>query len=277
MTVSTPPTVWIVRVGVPQHTREGVGPRRPGGGDRVGDGGIPLQREADLLVVHPHSRRVVGAGYVDEPCGQRLRHPPDAPVVGEKDGDRHRPARGHRRLVEGPGGAGSLHRDGVYAADRVVGPVGVPEHTREGVGPRRPGGGDRVGDGGIPLQREADLLAVHPHSRRVVGAGYVGEPCGQRLRHPSNAPVVGNLDGDRHRPAGGHRCRVEAPGGAGFILLRGYRGDAHKKQHTHHRNSYHYFFVQARPLNCAVARGSAALGLRNPGYPSLISLPGRDL
>ena len=78
-----------------------------------------MQREADLLVVHPHSRRVVGAGYVDEPCGQRLRHPPDAPVVGEKDGDRHRPARGHRRLVEGPGGAGSLHRDGVYAADPV--------------------------------------------------------------------------------------------------------------------------------------------------------------
>ena len=41
------------------------------------------------------------------------------------------------------------------------------------------------------MQREPDLLAVHTHSRRVVGAGYVGEPCGQRLRHPSNAPVVG--------------------------------------------------------------------------------------
>ena len=209
----------IVRVGVPEHTREGVGPRRAGGGDRVGDGGIPLQREPDLLAAHTHSRRVVGAGYVGEPCGQRLRHPSDAPVVGDLDGDRHRPARGHRCIVEGPGGAGfskSGHCHVRSAADRVIVRVGVPEHTREGVGPRRAGGGDRVGDGGIPLQREPDLLAAHTHSRRVVGAGYVGEPCGQRLRHPSNAPIVGDLDGDHHLATRSHRCIVEGPGGAGF-------------------------------------------------------------
>ena len=278
----------VGQLDVPEGAGEGVGACRPGCGDGVGEGGVPLQGEPYPVAAQlRHLAGGEGAGDVGEPGGQRLRDPASQPVVGSLDGHRHRPAGGHRRRVEAPGGAGSrsagsLHRHGVCAADHVVGQLDVPEGAREDVGACRPGCGDGVGEGGVPLQGEPYPVAAQlRHLAGGEGAGDVGEPGGQRLRDPASQPVAGSLDGHSHRPAGGHRRRVEAPGGADLCLC-GCREDAYQGHRTRCRND-HDCYQRSSEQGCSIQQDSSPSsrllslfsvrsrrrGLRSCGTPSL--------
>ena len=95
------------------------------------------------------------------------------------------------------------HREAGGAAHGVVVPLEVPQRTGEVIGTRCAGGRNGVGEGGVPLEGEPDLVAAQlRHLAGGEGAGNVGEPGGQRLGDPAGLAVVGGGDGHHHLAPG---------------------------------------------------------------------------
>ena len=247
----------VIPVGVPQFAGEVVGVRRAGGGDHVSEGTVTLEGEPDhMAAAGVHLAVVEAGGLVSEPAGQRLGYSAEPTVVGNRDRHRHVCTRVHRRRGEGPRGIGAARRrlssrcrcgrwgggvtrssglDGNpgVAADVMVFPVGVPQHSGEVVGTGRVRRGDHVGEGAVTLQGEPDLLATAGvHLAVVEAGGFVSEPVGQGFGDPTEASIVGCVDGDRHVRARVDRRRREGSRGT-WALLRGCWQYAHQG-HCHH-------------------------------------------
>ena len=141
----------------------------------------------------------------------------------------------------------------------MVGSVFIPQHTGKIIVSRRVGCSNGVGEGLVrTLKGELDGLSVIVNLIIVEVAGNVGEPVWQCLRDSPEPPVAGSRDRHLHRPARGHRRRIEGPCGAG-VLLRVHKAEAQHAYQCHGDHCYRQnlfvnqsFFIQGHTLQLSL-------------------------